>query len=148
MELSFNLVLIFFKYAGDIYTINVIFFSVDFSISLANENKLLMIDDEKVRPLCKRCSNLKFFLFVFLRIWTEYGVYQLISVFSRYTGKYRRVKFPNPNIFSRNGFLQFLILENFQRLKFLKVKVLVQQNKYITNVPYRKYHISHGLITY
>ena len=65
MELSFNLVLIFLKYAGDIYTINLIFFSVDFSISLANENKLLMIDDEKVRPLCKRCSNLKVF---FVRI--------------------------------------------------------------------------------
>ena len=65
MKLSFNIVLIFFKYAGDIYTINLIFFSVDFSISLANENKLLMIDDEKVRPLCKRCSNLKFF---FVRI--------------------------------------------------------------------------------
>ena len=45
-------------------------------------------------------------------------------------------------------FLQFLILENFQRLKFLKVKVLVQQNKCITNVPYGKYHISHGLIAY
>ena len=71
-----------------------------------------------------------------------------MSVFSRYTGKCRRVKFPNPNIFSRSEFLQFLILENFQRLKFLKVKVFVQQNNYIINVPYRKYHISHELIAY
>ena len=63
------------------------------------------------------------------------------------TGKCRQEKnSESEHLLTQWDFLQFLTLKHFQRLKFLKVKVFIQQNKLTINVPCQKYDISQGLI--